>query len=817
MLLAWLLLLGLPDASRLDCRGAAVARCPSGMTGPACDLPCDDAACDYALYCHAGGDTHGLSSFGARLFATDPRDPDWLVRLRLLRFIVEHPTDLGLAPDLHARDIGLGPAPVQRREAGALRLLRLEQRWRDLPVFGAGATLTLVADRQGVIAIRGGVVDGRDDYAFSAAPAGRAVAEASVRAHAAERTRLAPEALRLVELRQVAFPRARTIGWAAAVFHGAARVADVVVAADPDAELLPLLYYTDPVGAGLGDALAIEVRAEDLASDLYSLPVDSVKVSTIPGGPLVGSLADGPVRLADEHVVLIDAAGAGSRSEALASPIYAQPGADFDAYPDTRAFALQNSYYLLRSFYAQTDAILRGRWDSALPTLGLTSAIPPEQFSPRLVATADPDAALCGAASWCVSSAWGGGTEDPPESLVHPAGGVPYEVVGAMYLGGVSYAPSVLPHEFGHFVDLFAAPGLIYEPFVCMPCAADCHPGTTDDSLALSETFASLMALWFYASLYPAAGQTSSCATFGSLSLGENRNPHNDACRPTGSEYSRFIDDDDPACPNNEWDYPDLCDRPSQIDIDFEEGTGLCAREIGYKMDSWFQAFWELLHGETCQAASPYTCTPLPTLSAAPAEDAIGRALLYAAQVGGGTYRAFADDVATHVACNLGEAAYLELNEVLCHHHIRPCDAPAPTLCDFCGDGVRSGREACDGGDLGEQSCADLGFAGGALACDASCQVVLDGCMSPGTGGETSSSSGSSSSETSDGDAPTTDGPATSEAPATSGYLFIDPDATDEQAEDGCACATGPGGSWWLAALALARRRRRPGRRGYIP
>jgi hypothetical protein len=799
MLLAWTLLLSPVDAQQLDCRLPA-ASCPPGMTGPACDLPCVAAECDYARYCHDDGDTYGLAAFGARLFALGPGEPDWLVRLRVLRFIVDHPGDLGLGPGLRAGDLGLPAAPIGRVEAGALRLLRLRQHYREWPVYGADATLTLIADRTGVIGIRGAVVDGREDYAFVAERAGRDVAAASVLAHAAARTGLVADALRPVNLRLVAFPRARALAWAAAVFHGPARVADVVVAADPRAAVLPLLAYADPSGAGLGHSLAFEVRAEDLSSDIFTAPISTLAL------PTTGSLADGEVWLADEQLVLIDAAGAGSRAEALASPIYGQLGADFDAYPDTREYGLQNSYYLLRSYYAHTDAAMQGRWDSARPTLGLESVTPAGQFRPRLVVAADPAASLCGAeASWCVSSAWGGAVDEPAEALQQPLGGGPYEVVGAMYLAGASYSPSVLPHEFGHFVDLFAAPGLMFEPFVCMSCGLDCYPGTTDDALPLSETYASLMALWFYASLYPEAGRADSCATLTRISLGENRNPHNDACRPGGGEFSRFVADDDPACPNNDANYPDMCDLPSLIDIDFEEGTSLCDREIGYAIDSWFQAFWELLHGESCATTPPYECAPLPALGAAGAADAIGRALLWAAQVSSGTYPGFADDVATYVACNHGEAAYLELSEVLCHHHIRPCDAPLPALCDHCGDGVRTGGEACDGGDLGGHSCEGLGFGPGDLSCDAACQLVTDGCMSPETG---ESETGPSST----GEAPTTGAPVTGEAWGTSsaGGGFIDPSATGgQQGEDGCACASGAGGAWWLAALALRRRRRR--------
>ncbi|MDC0717383.1 hypothetical protein [Nannocystis bainbridge] len=796
MLLAWLLLLSAPDADRHDCRAGGAPSCPPGMTGPACDLACVGERCDHALYCHDDGDTYGLSTFGARLFTLGPGEPDWLVRLRLLQFIVAHPRDLGLRDGLRAGDLGVAETPVVRREAGALRLLRLRQRYREWPVYGADATLTLIADRTGVIGIRGAIADGRDDYAFAAAPAARDVAAASVLAHAGARTGLAEGDLRLVNLRLVAFPRARALGWAAAVFHGPARVADVVVAADPRAASLPLLAYVDPRGAGLGDTVAFAVRAEDLASDIHDATIETTLV------PTTGSLADGSVRLADARVVLIDAAGATSRAEALASPIHGQQGAEFDAYPDSREYGLQNTYSLLRRYYDHTDAILHGRWDSAMPALGLESALPAGQFAPRLIAAADPAVPLCGAqASWCVTSAWAGASDEPPEALRHPLGAGPYEVTGAMYLKGTSASPSVLPHEFGHFVDLFAAPGLMFEPFVCMPCAADCYPGTTDDVLPLSETYASLMALWFYAVLYPAAGQADSCVTLTSLSLGENRNPHNAACRPGASEFSRFVADDDPACGNGESNFPDRCDLPTPIDIDFAEGTGLCDRGLGYALDSWFQAFWELLHGETCATAPPYDCTPLPALSAAPAADAIGRALLYAAQVSSATYRGFADDVATYVACNHGEAAYLELNEVLCHHHIRPCDAPTPAVCDFCGDGVRSGGEACDGGDLGGQTCADLGLGAGDLTCDAACEWVVDGCMSEETGDDTTTSSGAE-------ELPTTG--ASDEPTSDAGATFIVPPATGgEHGEPGCACASGPDGAWWLTALALLRRRRR--------
>ena len=47
-----------------------------------------------------------------------------------------------------------------------------------------------------------------------------------------------------------------------------------------------------------------------------------------------------------------------------------------------------------------------------------------------------------------------------------------------------------------------------------------------------------------------------------------------------------------------------------------------------------------------------------------------------------------------------------------------------------CGDGVVQPGEACDGADLGGKTCADLGFAGGALACTAQCVHDTAGCDS---------------------------------------------------------------------------------------
>lgn len=57
--------------------------------------------------------------------------------------------------------------------------------------------------------------------------------------------------------------------------------------------------------------------------------------------------------------------------------------------------------------------------------------------------------------------------------------------------------------------------------------------------------------------------------------------------------------------------------------------------------------------------------------------------------------------------------------------------APPPPNC---GDGVLDPDEACDGAELGRQTCADLGFLGGTLACTAGCALDTSACLSCGNG-----------------------------------------------------------------------------------
>ena len=57
-----------------------------------------------------------------------------------------------------------------------------------------------------------------------------------------------------------------------------------------------------------------------------------------------------------------------------------------------------------------------------------------------------------------------------------------------------------------------------------------------------------------------------------------------------------------------------------------------------------------------------------------------------------------------------------------------PPPLPPPPPAPFCGDGSVDPGEACDGADLGGQTCQALGFDGGILACNAGCDFDTSGC-----------------------------------------------------------------------------------------
>jgi DNA-binding beta-propeller fold protein YncE len=58
------------------------------------------------------------------------------------------------------------------------------------------------------------------------------------------------------------------------------------------------------------------------------------------------------------------------------------------------------------------------------------------------------------------------------------------------------------------------------------------------------------------------------------------------------------------------------------------------------------------------------------------------------------------------------------------------------SACYECGDGSIDAGEECDGGNLGGETCVSQGFGGGTLACNASCQFNTSGCSTCGNGNQ---------------------------------------------------------------------------------
>jgi len=781
------------------CDGTPLPKCVPGWTGPSCAVRCDGEDCGLTSYCHGDGRTWGIASFGARLFPASASLPDEALHALFEGFIVAHPEAVGLAPGLLPQDLDLVPARAFRAPAGKLVLLRFDQRYRGAPVYGPDGTVRVTLAPGGAIAFDGAIVDGRAVWANLEQQASEDVARRSILAHAVERSGLPAEELGVAGLHRVAVPGVQRIGWVGTVRSGVAHVATIVVDGDPEASFpLPILHAEHIEAAGLANEVDIGVLAEHPATDVFSPPDETAGIGQLfDGSPLRGSTRGAEVIVGTERVIGYDASSALSLTDIGSVPPLASATPGFNAIPGTIAYDVQNHYVRVQSFYSFADRYMAGVWESLIAA----SSFPPGEFAPRVMLWIDPGFDVCEMASYCTNYIPLEGM-DPQfiaAEYVQPLGGLVVENLAYIAIETEGAPAHVLAHEFGHSVDLFAAPYAIHSGLGCTGapgCAPSCQLDTTEEAPTLSESAAQLFAIAATSDLYPVA-TSDNCAPLFAISLGDDAAPHNDACRSDGEPYSHFLE---LPCPLG----MGSCDHDFDVGMEMGQPTGLCGPSKGYRIDSIHQAFWEIFHAESCEALPPYTCTPMGLPVGLSASDAFMPALLYALRVDAKSFRQFIDAFATHVSCNLGTNVYEEVNAVLCHHDLRACDAPPPAICETCGNGIREGAEACDGSDLGEASCEGPGFGGGVLGCDASCMIDISMCEAAETGvdatGATDPGMDVTGSETSLGD-------------TTSGG------AGNNGGSDGCRCSAEPRRRAGLAVAGLglfgvlgARRRRRSGK-----
>jgi hypothetical protein len=769
---------GLPAPTPVACDGTPWPTCAPGWTGPSCDVPCDDERCSFTTYCHGDGRTWGLATFGARFFVASASLPDQALHALFEGFIIAHPEAVGLTTGVSPGDLDLVPARAFRSAAGRLVLLRFDQRYRGIPLYGPDRTVRVTLAPGGAIAFDGAIVDGRDEWANLEPYADEELARRSILAHAEARSGRPADELEVAGLRRVAAPRARRIGWVGTVRSGVAHVETIVVDGDPAADLpLPILHADRMNAQALHDEVDIGVLAEDPGTDVFNPPDQTAGLGQLfDGSPLRGSTRGADVILGTERVVGYDSSSALSyMGFNTISPLAAASPA-FDAAPGTVAYDVQNHYVRVQSSYAFADRYMAGVWESLLTD----SSFPPGGFQPRVMLWILPGFDKCGDASFCANyiPLAGMNPQNVEAEYRHSLDDATLENLGEITIETEGAPAHVIAHEFGHIVDLFAAPSFLDSGLGCKGepgCIPSCQLDTTEEAPVLAEAFAQLFAIAATSTLHPVA-TASNCDALYDISLGSDGAPHNDACRPDGEPYSHFLQ---LPCPPG----TGPCDHDFTPGMEEGEPTGLCNKSQGYRTDSIHQAFWEIFHAESCAPTPPYTCMPVSLPPALSASDAFMPALLYALRVDAKSIHQFVDAFVTHVSCNLGSTLYEEVNAVLCHHDLRACDAPPPAICEQCGNGVREGAEACDGTDLGSASCEGLGFGGGLLACDASCMFDPAECEAEGSGLD-----GTGAADPTDSNADVT---------GVGGTTLGDPTGGGAQGEggsDGCQCSARPGG-----------------------
>ncbi len=762
-----------------------------------------------------------------------PAEPQQIL-VAFKNWLIDHPAVAGLAAMTDTAPLaGLTLWPTPPRSYGSLKTIRLIQSYRGLPVLGAGETVTLtVSPGNGLISVNGAIADAREIYAGWAepmTPEKATKAALGILEPLQDANEVDPVVYNVADPFLVAIVEIKAMAYIFRLIKNGEDVGILMVRADNGA----MLEFRFAAVDGLNDPAPVRVRARTFQSDPYALN-DAAKQfvadhTDLDGEALQGSIYTplvcagplappqcGQTRLGNIEIAIVDAQGQdiGDTNAVLTAPtsatgeFLAQPPAASTDPPTaaTRAASMQDAFYRLQATFRLFAPFKAGRWDSLY---GPMSDFPADEFVPRLVYFFDTANKCDSGAPFC-AEVYAPFSEEIPGEIPtydeHPWTDLPAHrpAVGSKDEPMVKIISStesfrsidLLFHEFGHFLDFFSAHHPIGQNIVgsgCMgvdpgaPCNPGCNQDSTDETDPLAETVADMLGLYAIGRLYPGLTYNNHCAAVSGITLAVGKPVHDPACLDANDIIASFVTER-PSAPGT---------KPNG---DGPIPTGKCEEGAGYRQSALLTAWWEWIHGQTCIANFPFTCTSFikEELGASTGIEA----MFYALNLTNKTYyRKFITDAETYLQCEYGDQGLdARWREVWCHHGALDCTA-MPLPCP-CGDGVALGTEACDKGDLAGKTCETEGFTGGALSCHMDCTVDTSACVGgPPTSGEVPTS----------GAVPTSDGGGSaSSSDASSGGTTDSATGGPGGIDPGCDCTTtSPGGTWLLGLAPLLLRRRR--------
>ena len=735
--------------------GEPVEECPAGLTGPNCELTCDWADgenCSYREYCHRDGRTAGVLGLGAFLFGLDGQESDGSVFGDLLKgWLAAHPSVVGLRDDLRAGDLDL--EFWKSVSHGSLFTAYFTQRYRGLPLLGSESIVVLSGPKDRVSLIRGSIVDNAENYEHYDEQCPASTAEASLLYHASDYGGGPIDQLAVSELRLYGVPSLKRVVWGGDVVSGTVSVGFYAVSADPnvdESEIAKLVYKADEPELDLSDETSIEAYSHDLSASPYGWPDVTYTVNDqIAGGlPLLGSTYDGEVQLATGRVFVRDLNGHIAKEIHLAGQtritskdgsFLSDAGAEFNA---------QRYYHIFQGLYEITDRFLAvptepelRQWDSLK---GDESGFAAGTFQPRVVIFAR--SGECAGAVGCAQSlpVDVGNEGDDPEFYHRAEGAVVNEPLGAAHFRENAQIKTIT-HEFGHVADIFLYPGMS-QGMICVDCPESCKENTSDEAPPLKETIAQLFSLLYFYSAWSSVDETD-CQAVQEISSNGTYAETPGPCMADLGQVAYLVRDED--CPVG----AGFCDKPDDVEKkhvcctpgpddpeciannDCNSGgkksvpTGLCGTADGYRTNSAFEAFWQLLVGSVCSPLDPYTCTPIELPEEVDPLEAAARAFFYSLRTGPESYEELFDRILAYYSCEYGEDAFLDVQEIFCNHLIvDDCTEPPPMQCYECGNGILEPGEACDLTQVTE-TCESMGYDGGVVKCTTECKVSYEECF----------------------------------------------------------------------------------------